>query len=98
MCLLFLIISAEITDKCKMCGITDDGMNNSTCNWVNYTKFYTTSFHCYCRCNVMTVVVGFMSHVLIWNIVNSQHQQNLAALNVQILQKFLLSINNKTCI
>ena len=29
-------------------------------------------------------------------IVNSQHQQNLAALNVQILQKFLLSINNKT--
>ena len=32
----------------------------------------------------MIVVVGFMSHVLIWNIVNSQHQQNLAALNVQI--------------
>ena len=36
-----------------MCGSTDDGMNNSTCNWVNYTKFYTTSFHCYRRCNVM---------------------------------------------
>ena len=50
MCLLFLITSVDITDKCKMCGSTDDGMNNSTCNWVNYTKFYTTSFHCYCRC------------------------------------------------
>ena len=57
MCLLFLITSVDITDKCKMCGSTDDGMNNSTCNWVNYTKFYTTSFHCYCRCNVMIVVV-----------------------------------------
>lgn len=46
----------------------------------------------------MTVVVGFMSHVLTWNIVNSQHQQNLAALNAQILQEFLLSIDNKTYI
>ena len=63
MCLLFLITSVDITDKCKMCGSTDDSMNNSTCNWVNYTKFYTTSFHCYCRCNVMIVVVGFMSYV-----------------------------------
>lgn len=95
---VILITSVDIKDKCKMCGSTDDGMNNSTCNWVNYTKFYSTSFHCYCRCNVMTVVVGFMSHVLTWNIVNSQHQQNLAALNAQILQEFLLSIDNKTYI
>ena len=48
MCLLFLIASVDIKNKCKMCGSTDDGMNNSTCNWVKYTKFYTTSFHCYC--------------------------------------------------
>ena len=84
----------DIKNKCKMCESTDNGMNNSTCNWVNHTK-YTTSILSYCRCNVMIVVVGFMSRV---QIVISQHQRNLAALNVQMLQKFLLSINNKTCV
>ena len=63
-----------------------------------YKIFYKTSFHCYCRYNVMTVVVGSMSHVLTWSIVNCPHQQNSAALNAKILQNFLLSINNKTCI
>ena len=71
-----------------MCGSTDDGMNNSTCNWVNHTKLYTTSlilsFHCYCRCNVMIVVVGFMSRVLIWNVIT-----NVAKVSF---------INNKTCV
>ena len=38
MCLLFLVTLVDIKDKCKMCGSSDDGMNNSTCNWVNYTS------------------------------------------------------------
>ena len=38
----------------------------------------------------MIVVVGFMSHVLTWNIVNCDHRQNLAALNVQIMQIYLI--------
>ena len=42
-----LVIFDHISGHHKMCGSTstDDGMNNSTCNWVNYTKFYTTSYH-----------------------------------------------------
>ena len=56
---------------------------------------YTTSFHYYCRRNVMIVVVACSD---LEYIDPSKHQQNLAALNVQMLQKFLLSINNKTLI
>ena len=40
MCPLFLITLVDIKDKCKMCGSTDDGMNSSTCNWVNNAKLY----------------------------------------------------------
>ena len=36
MFVITLLSIVNINDKCKMCGCDDDGMNNSTYNWVSH--------------------------------------------------------------
>ena len=89
-----------------MCRSTDDGINSSTCNWVNCTKFMPYHFIAmYCRCGVMIYMRSCWIHVMCIELEYSEFSMStkFSCIECTSNANFSLSINNillinNTCI